>query len=509
RDRVVLHWRAVGDVPRSRSLAVAGERAVGSVGPVDAALDYWVSAPDGAVSDTFRATPRDPLLVTGLTVDVLYPGHVGRAADRFEGTVPPLSVPEGTVLRVAGRTTRPLIRALLRRVDGEERGLEVVAAGFRAEWRLDPGASGSWEWRLQDSTGPGASVPDPLELAVESDRQPGVRIVSPGPDTLLPASLRQPIVAEATDDHGIAGAALVLRPRTASGRRGAPVSVPLPTGPARERALIRGVLDASSLDLVPGDAVEYHVEVRDNSPAGRTGRSATQLLRLPGMAELRDRAREAAGDALEETRRLAEEARELEAETRNASRKAASRGRSGRSAGSAEGGVQRDRLDFEAAAEAAEVASRQAEVLDRVEALRDRVDALRRALDEAGMRDPETARRLDELRERLAELASPELRAELQRLQDAVETLDPEAVKRALERLADAQESLREEMERSVEQMQRAAAEQELAALTRQAEEIAARQEALADAMEEDLASPAADSLEAGTADDAPRSPES
>jgi hypothetical protein len=484
RREVSLHWRAVGDVPRSRLLPVEEGRASGSLGPVDAPLDYWVSAPDGSVTDTFRVVPVDPLLVTALTVEVDYPAHLGKGPDRFEGSLPPLVVPEGTVLRVSGRATRPLTAATLRREDGAARALAVDEESFRLDWRLDRGATGWWVWELSDSSGGSPGTPEPLELDVVADAPPEVRITVPGADTLMPASRQQPVVADAADDHGIASAALVFRTVSGAGDRSAQRAVPLPVDAVEGRVLLQGVLDATSLTLVAGDAVEYHVVVMDNSPGKQAGRSATYVLRLPGMAELRDRARETASEALAETERLTENARELAASTRDLSRKAAG-GRSGPPGGSG-GEMRREQLGFEAAAEAHEVASRNEDALARIEELRGRIDELERTIEEAGLRDPEIERRLNELRDLYSEAATPELQEDIQRLGDAVESLDPEAVNQALEALAERQDELREQLERSLELMRRVAAEQELATLAREAEEIAGQQEALARAMEEE-----------------------
>ncbi len=65
---VQLHWRTPGDVPRVRELDVTGERARTRLGSIDGPTAYWVSAPDGAVSDTFRITPVDPLMLSDLVL---------------------------------------------------------------------------------------------------------------------------------------------------------------------------------------------------------------------------------------------------------------------------------------------------------------------------------------------------------------------------------------------------------------------------------------------------------
>lgn len=488
RDRVVLHWRAAGDVPRRRTLGLAGGRGRGTLGPVEAPLDYWVTAPDGAASEAFRAVPRDPLLLTTLVAELSYPSHVGRPPERLEGEIPPLSVPEGTRLRLTGGTTRPVARAELRREDGVRRELEVAGAGFTTDWSLDRTSSGLWSWTVTDSAGESGTGPGALDIRVTRDRPPEVQVTVPGADTVMPASLRQPVVADAADDYGLTAATLVVRRVGAAGRVGPSIDVALPVDAVSTRVLLRGVLDATGLELVAGDVVEYYVQVRDNAPAAQVGRSATYRLSIPGRAELRDLARQGTADALERTRALAERAGELETETRNLLRRLAGQGRSGSAGGGASAGARDARLDFDVGAEAREVAGRTEDVLARAEAVRERVAELDDRIAEAGLQDPELERRLRELRELLAETASPEAREEVRRLREAIASLDPDEARRALERLAEQQGPLREQVERTLALMERAAADQEMAALAREAEEIAGRQEALAEAMAEDVA---------------------
>jgi hypothetical protein len=130
RTRVTVEWQAVGDVPRAERIDIEGDAGRGAIGPVDAPIRYRVRAPDGAVTPLFHARPVDPLLVSALSVELVHPRHTGREPERLSGELPPLTVTEGTVLRLDGRSTRPLAAASLRRSDGAERGTRVAGAGF-------------------------------------------------------------------------------------------------------------------------------------------------------------------------------------------------------------------------------------------------------------------------------------------------------------------------------------------------------------------------------------------
>lgn len=488
RERVVVRWRATGDVPRAERLGLEAGRGSMSIGVVDAPLEYWVEAPDGATSERFRVRPVDPLLVSTLTVELVYPAHVGRTTDTHIGEPPPLRVPEGTLVRVRGETTRPLETVRLAREDGREIRAEARSSAFSLDWKPGLQDSGRWQWRIT-GTGvtSGAAPPAPLELSIIADLPPVVRITVPGPDTLMPAGLRQQVVADASDDHGIASAALVFRRVTAAGERGPERAIPLRIEAGADRMLLRTVLDASGETLLPGDAIHYRVVARDNSPGGQVASSAEHVLRLASMAELRERARSESDAALEEAERVAERTRDLQKSTRDLSRQAAGRSWERRAGSESRGPSQPSRLGFEEASQAKDVLKGHEELREEVAALEQRMAELQEAVDEAGLRDPELQRRLEELRELYRQLVNPEVAAELEALRQGVEALDPEAVREALDRLAAQQEELKRQMEESLAMMRRAAAEQQMGALSREAEEIAAQQEGLAEAMKEEL----------------------
>jgi hypothetical protein len=185
REAVVVHWRMQGDVPREAIAAVHGDSAQLSIPRVDAATVYWVEAPDGATSPRYRVTPVDQLLLSELSVDVVYPAYVARPTDHFQGDIPPLEIPEGTQLVVRGRTTRLLSAASLRHAGG---GVDAAFAlredGF--EGTFAPVASGIYEWQLADAGGSGPAVaPPPIEIAVVADAPPQVDITFPASDTIL------------------------------------------------------------------------------------------------------------------------------------------------------------------------------------------------------------------------------------------------------------------------------------------------------------------------------------
>lgn len=503
RERVVVVWRGDGVVPRDSAVVVVGGRARAAVGPVDRLVEYRVRAPDGAVSETYQARPVDPLLLSGLAVELTYPSYLGRAADRLEGEIPPLHVPAGTLVRLEGRATRSLESVRLRRDDGRALTPSADGPAFRLDWRPDGDAGGRWALELRDDRGANATVAA-LELTVVEDAPPRVRVVAPGKDTVLAPSRRQPLVIDARDDHGLAAAELVYRRIGSDGEAGPENRVTLPLEPGMERALLRPVMDVSAVPLAPGDVVEYHVVVIDNSPAGQVGRSATYLLRLASVAELRDRAREEAESLRTATAAAAEAARELDRATRELGRRAAADARGARSRTGAAPG-EGSGMDFKQARELERLAARHEDGLRDLAALRERLETLRESIDRSGLGDPDLRARLKQLGELHDRLESSGTVEGTEALREAVEALDPAAASEALDRLAEAQEALRDALDQSMALLEQAALEQEMVALAHEAQEIAARQEELSAAIREDAVDGAAAADDAGDPEAAAR----
>lgn len=511
RRQVTLHWRAQGELPGRARLAVAADTAFRVIGAVEVPLSYWVSAPDGAVSDTFRVEPQDPLLLSALTVDVAYPAYLERAPDRFEGEPPPLVLPEGSVVRVRGTATRALGSAALA---GPDATVALAVSGDRFDGRVRPGRSGTWSWVLTDATGEDSPAPPPpLQVALVPDEEPWVEIRFPGEDTEVGPDMRQAIVAHAGDDHGLLRADLVSWRVDGFGERDSAVREPIELAGAPAAIALRTVLRAADRRLLPGARLEYFIEVTDDGPRRQTARSETFAFRFPGPDELRDRVGEEADDLLRGADDLSRTARDLERATRELQRRidAGETSEAGRSGGGQDAGdpTRRSSLDFERAEDARGVLDRQEALLEQADALREQMEELSELSRSAGLSDPEFQRRMEEIRDLMDEVASDEMRAQLDRLREALDDLDPAQTEEALRALADQQRELQERLDQSLDLLRRAAAEQEMRALADDARRLAASQDALSDALRGDVPrqpeeAGAADSLDAVEEDVSP-----
>ncbi len=472
RTTVTVHWQAAGDVALEERLDVVADRAGLVLRTVTARTEYWVEAPDGARSPSYELQPVDPLLVSEVIVSLTFPPHTGRSPEEYGADIPPLDIPVGSRFAIQGRASRPLSSAGLDGPQGEEE-LRLAVSGRDFEGNWIPRASGVYPWRFTDTEGDPAEVaPAPLELTLVPDSAPHVAVLVPGKDTLLPVSLRQPLVLEAADDYGLDGLELVVYRVTAFGDRLEPVVSPMQVGGTRG-ALLRPVMDLSRWELLPGDTVRYFVRAVDNAPSPNVSETPEYVLRPPTPADLRREAQERLDDAARGVEELADRADEHAQETQDLERQLNNRQEP------------QERMEFQEQEDMRGALEDQAALLNAIDSLEMELAQLDSDLEAAGLGDPELQRKLQELQRLMDELAPETLQERLEKLAERVEEMNAREADEALRELSADQEALRDRLEEALKALKRAAIEQDFRATAAEAEELAQQEEALADAMAE------------------------
>lgn len=449
-------------------------RAVRRVGPLES--DLYLRASSGTRrSQERRVTVQVPAFLAGLQLMARYPAYLEHPDEPLAPGADTIAIPEGSAILTNGVASVPLAAAGWLH-GGKRVALKVDGTGFAG--RLAPTASGAWvlELATTDGTSLEGSAPE-VRLRLIPDSAPVVTLPVPGRDTVLPLSLKQPLVIDARDDHGLTRLQVVSWRVSQTGKVGEAVRESLDVSGAGERAIVQGEIDAERRGLLPGDTLRIRAEAWDNAPVPHMGKSAEIALRLPSLEELRAATRAATRDVATAADSIAEAQRELGMRTgdlaQQRSRDAAGTRRPGDAGGGRDG-----TLPFQATERAQAVAREQEALQERVRELSRAVEEIARAAQAAGLDDTAFQARLREVQELLQRAVTPELAARLRELQEALLRLDPEAMRRALERLAEAQQQLRAELERSQELFRRAAVEGALATLAADAEDLKRRQAA-------------------------------
>jgi len=477
------------------------------LGPIESDL-YLRASSGGRRSAEVKIDVALPAFLADLGLTARFPSYLGRSDEPLLVGPDVIPLPAGTTVLTNGTASVPLASAAWTL---ESRLEQLRVAGTRIDGRFTPSASGTWRLRALSADGSALEgVAPELHLLIVPDSAPVVTLPVPARDTTLPISLRQQLVADVRDDHGITRLSVVSWRVSRTGRVGEAVRESLDVSGVGDRAIVQGRLDAEHRGLLPGDTLRLYVEALDNAPTPHSGRSAEIALRLPSMEELRAQAREAARAVATGADSVSSAQRELSDRTRDLAQER-SRDPDGRTAGRPDGRAgsqQNGTMSFQSTQRAEEIARDQAAMSQRVQELAQAVEEIARAAKAAGVDDSAFQNRLREVQELLQRALTPELEQRLRELQEALARLDPEATRQALQRLAEAQQELRRELERSQELFKRAALEGELASLAKDAEDLQRRQtewtkdeaqhpDSAAAAAERDLAA-ATDSLARG-----------
>jgi hypothetical protein len=484
RERVMLSVRQTGEAWRTDTLHV-GRDGVARWHLEALRGDLRLVASDGrASSDSVVIHAADRPFLGAVVLRVTYPAYLARPAE----TLPvgePMRLPRGTTLEVSGRASVPLASVSL----VGERNEQVVlrASGHTFGGRLVADHSARLRWLAAGTAGPVTDLPAPLELEVLPDSAPRVEIRDPAVDTVIVADDRVSLGLTASDDHGIATVAVRIARAGADADRDAvtqPVASSVGTawvGPA--------AVDLAPFSLRPGDALRVRAEAVDASPWSQRGVSRDLILKRPTLDESRAGARVLGDSAAKEARAAAAAQGSLAQRTDEASR-AQSRGSSAQgsqSSGQRSSGsqpAQPDRasaMSYESAEKARGLAQEQRAMAERVQRLRQATQQLEQQLKAAGALDSALARQLADAQELLRQALTPELMAQMQRLESAAREQNQDRARDALRDLARMQQRLKEQLEQSAEMLKRAAHEGAMQTLADEARELAAKERALAD----------------------------
>ena len=473
RATVSLAQRAPGQGWATQTVVVDRQTGIATieVGPLRG--DLSLVASDGrSATDTALVRVTDRPFVGAVSMRATYPSYLGRGSEGL-AVGEPARVPQGTIIDVSGRASTALRDVRLGN-DGDTIKLRVNDHAF--EGRFEARRSGRYTWIAAGMNGPIADVPVPLELEVVPDSVPHVELVSPAIDTIVAGDDRITLRATATDDHGLA------RVEVVSWRQSN--ETPVVQRLVESASTVwdgSTVVDLAPRGLKPGDALHVKIVATDNSPWGQKGESRELLLKIPTMEERRALARDAMDSAVAQAKSTAAAEKSLQQRTSDAARDRAQRSSAQESASSANGADKKGSMSYDAAEKAKAVAKDQRALAEQVKDLQQKAGQLEQALKQAGALDSAIARQLQEAQQLLRDALSPELLAQMQKLENATQNLSRDQAQQSLKDLQAMQEKLREQLEKSAEMLKRAALEGSMETLKDEAKEIANRDRALAD----------------------------
>jgi hypothetical protein len=476
RGHITLTQRIPGEAWVTQTVAV-DRNGVGAVevGPLRG--DLTLVATDGrSASDTAVVRVTDRPFVGAVSMRATYPAYLGRSSEGLP-IGEPARVPQGTAIEISGRASTSLRSVRL------GSGTDSIALGVNDHsfsGRFTPARTSKYGWAATGASGPIADVPLPIELEVVPDSAPHVELVSPATDSVVASDDRIPLRATVSDDHGISHIEVLSWKQGPSGAQSTVVQKLADSAAAVWDGAV--VVDLAQRGLKPGDALHVKFVAIDNSPWRQRGESRELLLKIPTMEERRSMARDALDSAVSQARSTAAAEKSLEERTSEAAR---DRGRRGPDSPSNASGSddKKNSMSYDAAEKAKAVAKDQRALAEQVKNLQKTAEQLQQQLKQAGALDSALARQLQEAQALLRDALTPELLAQMQKLESSTQQLSKDQAQQSLKELQAMQQRLREQLEKSAEMLKRAAMEGAMETLKDEAKDIADQNRALADSI--------------------------
>ncbi len=422
---------------------------------------YRVQA-DGYISPSFEIRVIDLPDVRNLQLTVRPPRYTQLPEQTLEPNVGNLQVLPGTRVKVEVQTNKSVERAGLVFANGDTLFLQQDGEGYSGRFRVS--RENTYFVTLQDERGHSNPNPIKYQIKLVQDQNPVVQIVFPGEDVDIDESMRVRLGIVGEDDYGFSDLILhyVLY-------RGGPLpmedsgAVRIPFQAEQGRLQAEYDWDLAALDLLPEDVVAYHAVLYDNDRVSGPKKAVSKIyhLRFPSAQEIFAEAAQQQEEAEESFNEMLEKSREVQKTLENVLQE-----------------IRKDKeVKWEQSQKLKEEAQKQQEMLRDLEELKKKIDQMVDRLERNDLLSLETLKKYQELQQLLEEVATPELKKMMEKLNQALQRMDPKQIQKALEEMQFSQEEFLKSMERTINMLKRLKAEQKLEEAIHLAEKMAERQE--------------------------------
>ena len=414
-------------------------------------------------TDWHRVSVMTRPLVRQIQLTVTPPSYTNLPARDLAPNVGDVTALPGSQVSVSATLGGPPVEtARLAFNDGRTRSLSIENQSAQGSFPLQQ--EGTYALRLESTTGTTNRDPIQYRTSLQADARPSVSFLQPEGTTNLDDDLLQTLRVQLSDDYGFTQAKLYYRlseERFGEGQSDySSVSLPLPSTGKTTVELVHEWLLAqdTGLDPEPGDVISYYVKAWDNDTVNgpKTGRTATQRLRMPSLSEEYEELDRTQREAGSQMRQLRERADSVQQQFRQLRRE-----------------LRRTRqADWQDRRQLDRIQQKQKSVEQGVEKLSKQVQQMNRQMQQSGLSSPETMQKFQELQRVIKEINSPELQKALDQLRKAMQNNDLRQMQRAMEEVQKNEKSYQEQLDRTLSLFKQLKAQQKLEEMARRAGEL-------------------------------------
>ncbi|GAB5521542.1 MAG: hypothetical protein RhofKO_37930 [Rhodothermales bacterium] len=417
-------------------------------------------------------------IVRGVQVNLTFPRYTGIPPQRLDPNVGDITALRGTQVSIEVGVGGEAVEAAMLVFD-DEREEPLTLEDMTATGSFGLYGAGRYHIALENAQGLRNSDPIPYTLTPIADGAPTIVLLAPEDNAVLTDDLSTGLRIRMTDDFGFARLRLYYRLAESQFGNASEEFATLDLPLTALRTLDQEVLKTWDLDgesglgLVPGDVVEYYVQVWDNDQVSglKSARTATRRLRLPSLAEQYEQLDEQQDETEDELTDLQDEAQQIRddfEELRDELR-------------------QKQEADWEDERLIEQLKERQQSMEERVENLSSQVEEMRQQMEDNNLVSDETLDLYEDLQRTMEEINSPELQEALQQLQDAMQNMDLQQMQESIQQFEFNEQQYQKRLDNALQLFKQMRTQQDLEELSRRAEDLAKQEERLAEKTEERL----------------------
>ena len=312
----------------------------------------------------------------------------------------------------------------------------------------------------------------PIKYVVEllKDGYPSVKVLSPMGNFELNESMVVPLGIKISDDFGFSACNIVYRfLNKVENLDTFKIAFPI-----KEKTLPLQELyydwNVGSLGIVPGDEMEFWIEVYDNDVVSGPKRSVSRkvFVRYPTIVELFSQVSEAEDQMVDEARDILEEVEESKKVLEEISLKL----------------IKENEIKWERKVQIERELKKTKELGERIKKLSQKLDEVIQRSKENLLFNEEILSKLARLQEAFEQIMTPELQEAMEKLKRAIESMDKEEIARALQNFKINQERFEKELDRMLDIFERVKIEQAVDEMVKRINDMVKNQDSLSRILE-------------------------
>ncbi len=342
----------------------------------------------------------------------------------------------------------------------------------RASLKFKPTRNNTYKIFIYDEDGNENLNPVEYQIRLTMDNPPSILLLKPTRTVNLSDDMRLSTLVKIKDDFGFSR--LTLNYRLSYSRYQKPQDefekMDIPFSPTAESD-VAFIWNLTPLNLVTDDAVAYYFEVFDNDNVSgpKSARTEIMTVRVPSLEEILAESNRTQNNAITEMQQTLKESEELKKDIEELDRDLKSA---------------REKLTWEEQKKVEEILRKQDNLQKRVENIQEQLNNLQEKLNENKLLSPETLQKYMELQELFNQLSSEEMKAAMQKLNEALKNISKQMLQEALKNFQFNEEMFRASLERTIELLKRVQIEQKVDEISKRIEEMMKQQDELSNKLQ-------------------------